>query len=112
MGLDSRYTNYVSADRSAVASLCLRSARIFYNTLLPTLPIAGIDGTLRKRMRGTPAQGNVHAKTGTVFGVSSLAGYLTASNGHRLCFSIIVNGGMRQGPMRNLQNKVCVALSQ
>lgn len=104
--------NYVSAELEVQLLRFAYGQPDIYNTLLPTLPIAGIDGTLRKRMRGTPAQGNVHAKTGTVFGVSSLAGYLTASNGHRLCFSIIVNGGMRQGPMRNLQNKICVALSQ
>ena len=104
--------NYVSAELEVQLLRFAYSQPDIYNTLLPALPVAGMDGTLRKRMRGTPAQGNVHAKTGTVFGVSSLAGYLTASNGHRLCFSIIVNGGMRQRPMRNLQNKVCVALSQ
>ena len=104
--------NYVSAELEVQLLRFAYSQPDIYNTLLPALPAAGMDGTLRKRMRGTPAQGNVHAKTGTVFGVSSLAGYLTASNGHRLCFSIIVNGGMRQRPMRNLQNKVCVALSQ
>ena len=104
--------NYVSAELEVQLLRFAYSQPDIYNTLLPALPVAGMDGTLRKRMRGTPAQVNVHAKTGTVFGVSSLAGYLTASNGHRLCFSIIVNGGMRQRPMRNLQNKVCVALSQ
>ena len=83
-----------------------------YEALHEALPIAGVDGTLRKRMRGTAAAGNVRAKTGTVKGVSSLAGYLTASNGHLLCFSVICNGGLSNGPMRNLQNKICVALCQ
>ena len=104
--------NYVSAELEVQLLRFAYTQPNIYNTLLPTLPIAGVDGTLKKRMRNTPAEGNVRAKTGTLFGVSSLAGYLTASNGHRLCFAIIVNGGMSQGPMRNLQNKICVALSQ
>ncbi|MDZ3818350.1 D-alanyl-D-alanine carboxypeptidase/D-alanyl-D-alanine endopeptidase [Prevotella bivia] len=83
-----------------------------YNTLLPTLPIAGVDGTLRKRMRNTPAARNVKAKTGTVVGVTSLAGYLTAANGHLICFSIINNGGLASGAMRNFQNRICIALCQ
>jgi len=77
-----------------------------YGALLPSLPIAGTDGTLKKRMRGTPAEGNVRAKTGTV------TGYLTASNGHLICFAIINNGGLTNSPMRNFQNKICVALCQ
>ena len=104
--------NYVSAELEVQLLRYAYTQPNIYNTLLPTLPIAGVDSTLKKRMRKTPAEGNVRAKTGTLFGVSSLAGYLTASNGHRLCFAIIVNGGMSQGPMRNLQNKICVALSQ
>ncbi len=104
--------NYVSAELEVQLLRYAYTQSDIYNTLLPTLPIAGVDGTLKRRMRHTPAQGNVRAKTGTLFGVSSLAGYLTASNGHRLCFAVIVNGGMSQGPMRNLQNKICVALSQ
>ena len=104
--------NYVSAELEVQLLRYAYTQPNIYNTLLPTLPIAGVDGTLKKRMRNTPAEGNVRAKTGTLFGVSSLAGYLTASNGHQICFAIIVNGGMSQGPMRNLQNKICVALSQ
>ena len=104
--------NYLSAELEVKL---LRYAFLkpdIYNTFLNTLPIAGVDGTLRNRMKSTPAQGNVRAKTGTVRGVSSLAGYLTASNGNSLCFAIISNGGLTHSPMRNLQNKICVALCQ
>lgn len=45
-----------------------------YNHLNQALPIAGVDGTLKKRMKGSLASGNVRAKTGTVTGISSLAG--------------------------------------
>lgn len=75
--------------------------------LLPSLPIAGIDGTLQRRMVGTEAAGNVRAKTGTVTGVSSLAGYLTASNGHVLAFAIINQGVSKSADGRDFQDKVC-----
>ena len=104
--------NYVSPELEVQLLRYAFKNRNIYDTLIETLPIAGVDGTLKSRMRGTAAANNVRAKTGTVMGVSSLAGYLTASNGHQLCFAIIINGGMRNGPMRSLQNRICVALSQ
>ncbi|MDT5121089.1 MAG: hypothetical protein QOC96_571 [Acidobacteriota bacterium] len=55
------------------------------------LPIAGVDGTLRTRLRGTPAAGNLRAKTGTINGVASLSGYVTSAAGEHLVFSIILN---------------------
>lgn len=55
------------------------------------LPIAGIDGTLRNRFRGTVAANNVRAKTGTLSSAASLSGYLKTTAGEDLVFSIIVN---------------------
>ena len=81
-----------------------------YRHLLPTLPVAGVDGTLRKRMQGTAAQHNVRAKTGTVEGVSTLSGYCTAANGHTLCFSIMNQGIRHTSTGRNFQDRVCRAL--
>lgn len=78
--------------------------------LLPSLPIAGVDGTLRNRMKGTAAAGNVRAKTGTVTAVSALAGYCTAENGHELCFAIMNQGVLRIADGRDFQDKVCRAL--
>ena len=104
--------NYVTTELEAKLLRYVYQRPDIYEAYLEAQPIAGVDGTLRSRMRGTAAAGNVKAKTGTVKGVSSLAGYLTASNGHLLCFSIINNGGLSNGPMRNLQNKICVALCQ
>ncbi len=56
-----------------------------------SLPIAGVDGTLEKRMKGTPAEGRVAAKTGTLRLANALAGYVTTVRGERLAFAIVVN---------------------
>ena len=80
------------------------------NHLTPTLPIAGIDGTLEKRMKDSPAQGNVRAKTGTVEAISSLCGYLKASNGHDMSFCILNQGIVRSSQGRDFQDKICILL--
>jgi len=61
--------------------------KIFYDAL----PIAGVDGTIRNRMTGTPAAGNVHAKTGTLDKARSLSGYVTTADGRMLLFSALCN---------------------
>mgnify|MGYP002622850668 CR=1 FL=1 len=102
--------NYVSPE------LMIRLLRHAYDTrrifdhLYPVLPIAGVDGTLKNRMQGTRAEGNVHAKTGTVTSVSALAGYCTAANGHKICFSIVNQGILKASDGREFQNKVCELL--
>ena len=55
------------------------------------LPIAGVDGTIANRMRGTAAAGNVHAKTGFVDKARSLSGYVTTADGRLLIFSFLCN---------------------
>ena len=64
-----------------------RHARVW----LDAQPVAGVDGTLRGRLRGTAAAGNLRAKTGTIANVSALSGYVTTAAGERLAFSAIVN---------------------
>jgi serine-type D-Ala-D-Ala carboxypeptidase/endopeptidase (penicillin-binding protein 4) len=57
-----------------------------------SLPVAGDSELLKRRMRNTPAEGNLHAKTGTTNEVIALAGYVTAINGEVLAFSFLYNG--------------------
>ena len=59
------------------------------------LPVEGESGTLKRRAAGTPARGNLHAKTGTTNTVAALGGYVTAKNGEVLAFSLIYNGNDR-----------------
>jgi serine-type D-Ala-D-Ala carboxypeptidase/endopeptidase (penicillin-binding protein 4) len=56
-----------------------------------TLPIAGKDGTLERRMKGTRAENNVHAKTGTISNVRSLSGYVRTRDNELIGFSVIAN---------------------
>ena len=70
------------------------------NDFLNALPIAGVDGTIRRRMKGTPAENNVRAKTGTLRWVNSLSGYLTSAAGERLVFSLMLNRKVA-APTRN-----------
>ena len=62
-------------------------AALFYDAL----PIAGVDGTIRTRMRGTPAENNVHAKTGSVSNARSLSGFVRTADGRTLIFSMLAN---------------------
>lgn len=102
--------NYVSAEMLvALLGYAWRNESIKEH-LLASLPISGFDGTLKSRMTGTEADGNVRAKTGTVTGISSLAGYITAANGHTLAFAIINQGVSSSAIGRSFQDKVCIEL--
>jgi D-alanyl-D-alanine carboxypeptidase/D-alanyl-D-alanine-endopeptidase (penicillin-binding protein 4) len=84
-----------------------------FNPLLAALPIAAVDGTLKKRMTDTPAAANVRAKTGSVSAVSTLVGYTTQrSTGHLIAFAIMNNGLPRMAEGRALQDQICILLSE
>ena len=104
--------NYLSAELEVkLLRYAYRNENILPH-LQQSLPIAGVDGTLKKRMKSGFAHGNVRAKTGTLTGIISLAGYCKASNGHELCFSIINNGIMHGNNARNFADKVCELLCE
>ena len=62
-----------------------------YLVYYDAFPVAGVDGTLRTRMRGTTAESNVRGKTGTLSNVRSLSGYATTADGRTLLYSILCN---------------------
>jgi D-alanyl-D-alanine carboxypeptidase/D-alanyl-D-alanine-endopeptidase (penicillin-binding protein 4) len=82
--------SYLTAETIVHALDAMRrhpSFAVFYDAL----PIAGVDGTIVSRMKGTPAQGNVHAKTGTLDKARALSGYVTTADGRMLLFSFLCN---------------------
>lgn len=64
------------------------------------LPIAGVDGTLKNRFKGTVAENNLRAKTGTLSSASSLSGYVRDAGGEELAFSIMVNNYSEDADVR------------
>src|SRR5690348_77516 len=80
----------ITADAS-VQLLTFMSKHRYATVFRDALPVAGVDGTLRNRFKGTPAENNIHAKTGSLSSAASLGGYLTTAGGEKLAFSIMVN---------------------
>ena len=84
-----------------------------YKTLSLSFPLAGVDGTLRRRMRGTLAENNVRAKTGTISGVSALSGYVTTKNNHQLSFSMMIQNHVRKTSRAiYFLDSICALLSE
>lgn len=82
----------------------------FATAFSASLSFAGIDGTLEHRMRGTPAVGNVAAKTGTLRNVSALAGYARTRDGERMAFSLMFNGGNVHA-YKAIENRIAALLA-
>jgi D-alanyl-D-alanine carboxypeptidase/D-alanyl-D-alanine-endopeptidase (penicillin-binding protein 4) len=83
-----------------------------FATYYNSMPIAGIDGTIQTRMKGTPAEGNVHAKTGTLSKARSLSGYVTTAEGERLIFSILANNTTTPGSaVTHVADQIAIALA-
>jgi len=76
---------------ATVHLLTFMSKHRYFAQFREALPIAGVDGTLRTRMKGTPAEGNLRAKTGSLSSVASLSGYVTTAAGEHLVFSMMLN---------------------
>ncbi len=74
---------------------------------MASLPIAGVDGTLKNRMQGMYAEKTLRAKTGTLSGVSALAGYTTTADGEVLAFGILVSHYVGSAATaRGIQDKI------
>lgn len=81
---------------------------------LASLPVAGVDGTLAKRMKGTAAEENLRAKTGGLRWAATLSGYVTSAAGERLVFSIMLNRhrGTSERPERAEVDEIAVMLAE
>lgn len=79
--------------------------------VLDALPTAGIDGTMKNRLALTSLKGRVHAKTGTLTAVSSLAGYLEGPEGHTLAFAILNQGIRRAKEGHRLQERILLSFA-
>lgn len=71
-----------------------------------SLAVAGREGTVEDRMRGTPAEGRCRTKTGTIIGVSALSGYCFNRSGKRMVFSILMNGVANTDRARLAQDRI------
>jgi D-alanyl-D-alanine carboxypeptidase/D-alanyl-D-alanine-endopeptidase (penicillin-binding protein 4) len=86
------YGNRMSAEGVVKVLGALRQRDDFHD-FYDSLAIAGEDGTIHDRMRGTAAAGNARVKTGTLNVAICLSGYVTSANDHLVAFSILMNGG-------------------
>jgi D-alanyl-D-alanine carboxypeptidase/D-alanyl-D-alanine-endopeptidase (penicillin-binding protein 4) len=75
------------------------------------LPVAGVDGTLRNRFKGTAAAGNLRAKTGSLGGVNTLSGYVTTAAKERLVFSMMLNNYRDETAARAALDAVALQLA-
>jgi D-alanyl-D-alanine carboxypeptidase/D-alanyl-D-alanine-endopeptidase (penicillin-binding protein 4) len=87
---------------ASVQLLTFMSKHRYATVFRDALPIGGVDGTLRNRFKGTPAENNVRAKTGSLSSAASLGGYVTTAAGEKLAFSIMVNNYPRDVEPRSL----------
>lgn len=122
LGVNSNRYNMV--DGSGLADRNRASAEAFVQTLQAmaespnadvfrrSLAVAGVSGTLSNRFRGTPAQGIVSAKTGTITGVVALSGYVTPPGYAPIVFSVIVNSGNSASTVRTSVDSLVVALTR
>lgn len=100
--------NYISPELLVSFLKYAYSRTDVFQKLYKALPIGGVDGTLKSRMRqGTPSYRNVHAKTGSFTAINCLAGYLKAENGHEVAFAIMNQNVLSGREARAFQDAVC-----
>ena len=104
--------NYITPELLVAFLRYAYSNTELFQKLYKSLPIAGIDGTLSYRMGKTKAFKNVHAKTGAISGIYTLAGYLKANNGHQIAFAIMNQNALAGKKPRSFQNEVCTILCE
>ena len=101
----------LTSPNATVTLLQFMNRHKFAQVYLDALPIAGVDGTLKSRMKGTPAAGNVRAKTGTLRWANSMSGHVTEAAGEHLLFSLMVNRYYESRPARGDLDTIGVLLA-
>lgn len=97
--------------RSIVTLLKYAQGQTWFAPYYASLPVAGIDGSLQDRMKGTVAAGRIHAKTGSVEHVRTLSGFAETPSGRRLIFSFLSNNqGGKSHEAADALNGFCVAM--
>jgi serine-type D-Ala-D-Ala carboxypeptidase/endopeptidase (penicillin-binding protein 4) len=97
--------------RAIVTLLKFAQGQTWFAPYYASLPIAGIDGSLQDRMKGTVAAGRIHAKTGSVEHVRTLSGFAETPSGRRLIFSFLSNNqGGKSHEAADALNGLCVAM--
>jgi D-alanyl-D-alanine carboxypeptidase/D-alanyl-D-alanine-endopeptidase (penicillin-binding protein 4) len=81
--------------------------RPYFDLFLNTLAVSGTDGTLRHRLASRQVRGTIHAKTGTLAGVTNLSGYMTTKSGHNLIFSIFTNNASAVWRVKSTIDEIC-----
>lgn len=100
--------NYLSPELLVAFLRFAYSRTDIFRHLYKALPVGGVDGTLKNRMRrGTPSYKRVHAKTGSFTAINCLAGYLQADNGHQIAFAIMNQNVLSGREAREFQDRVC-----
>lgn len=80
--------------------------------LYKSMPISGVDGTLKTRMNDKTTINKVHAKTGSLTGTCTLAGYIRTADGRDLAFCIMNEGAVKMAPSRKVQDQICKVLCE
>jgi D-alanyl-D-alanine carboxypeptidase/D-alanyl-D-alanine-endopeptidase (penicillin-binding protein 4) len=99
-----------AAPADVVRLLMAERSRAEYPAFYASLPIAGVDGTIRDRMRSGPAKRRCQAKTGSLIGVSALSGYCTTRSGREVAFSFLMNG-VSTYYARRIQDRMAQAIA-
>ena len=102
--------NLISPDALCKVLQFLKNNKTIFPAFYSSLPVAGVDGTLRYRMRKTVAQGKIAAKTGSLEGAIGLAGFANRPDGKMLTFAFIYNGTRPAWIVKNTFDKICVEL--
>ena len=122
-GIDT--THFLAVDGSGVSHYNLITPEIFvqalqamyerkddFDSFFKSLPVAGVDGLLKERMKHSAAENNLHAKTGTISGVSTLSGYVRTKDGELLAFSIMMQNFIGSAkPFRVAQDSIGILMA-